>query len=333
MRGESRPNRRQTRMVDDVYDDMGHSAMTRRTVNKRQGQQRRATTPRDRSRYERDERRPTERRPTERRGSSSNRGDRDSVSPSKEPARITLMAAASVWAVSVVLAVVVTRSVVLSGVDNRATESVPAAPASAVQDSSQNAVAEASEDGKGSSAGGTSSSKRSTSGDAKSAATKGVKSPWTESGTFTTGDSTLDEEVKEFCDGIATSDMDIDTAALEVYKGVSWSTYVERDDAQHPSGKNWRIEFARQYYENGCSGNCYEFAPFLGYCLQYLGFEDAHGEAVLIQLKSGDWGDHGLVFVTNTDGRSCLCDTSLGTNGWMLDETAYNYEIQDLENA
>lgn len=344
MRGESRPNRRQTRMVDDVYDDMEHSAMTRRTVNKRQGQQRRAATPRDRSRYERDERRPaerrpTERRPTERRGPSSNRADRDSVSPSKEPARISLMAAAAVWAVSVVVAVVVTRSVVLSGVDNRATESASAASASAVQDSSQNVVTDAdgqtgaSEGEKGTAGEGTSSSNRSTSGDAKSTTTKGVKSPWTASGTFTTGDSTLDEEVKEFCDGIATSDMDIDTAALEVYKGVSWSHYVERDDAQHPSGKNWRIEFARQYYENGCSGNCYEFAPFLGYCLQYLGFEDAHGEAVLIQLKSGDWGDHGLVFVTNTDGRSCLCDTSLGTNGWMLDETSYNYEIQDLENA
>lgn len=333
MREESRSNRRQTRTADDVYDDMEHSAMTRRTVNRRQGQPRRATARRDTSRYERDERRLTERRPTERRGSSSNRTDRDSVAPSKEPARISLMGAGIVWVVSVVLAVFVTRAVVLSGVDNQTTESAPSASASAAQDSSQDSVAEASEDGKGSSGEGASSSKSSTSASSKSTATKGVKSPWTQSGTFTTGDSTLDEEVKEFCDGIATTDMDIDTAALEVYKGVSWSTYVERDEAQHPSGKDWRIEFARQYYENGCSGNCYEFAPFLGYCLQYLGFEDAHGEAVLIELKSGGWGDHGLVFVTNTDGRSCLCDTSLGTNGWMLDETSYNYQIQDLENA
>ena len=346
MRGESRPNRRQARMADgdyDDYDDMDYSAMTRRTVSRRQGQPRRATPRRDTSRYERGERyEREERRPTERRGPSSNRDARAAAPQKKEPARISLMAAALVWVASVVLAVIVTRSMVLAGVDNKAAESPAPTAASAAQDSSQNSSAVANgqagaSEGVEGSAGGTasssSSSKRTTDGATKNATTKGVKSPWTESGTFTTGDATLDEEVKEFCDGIATSDMDIDTAALEVYKGVSWSKYVERDDAQHPSGKNWRIQFARQYYENGCSGNCYEFAPFLGYCLQYLGFEDAHGEAVFIELKSGDWGDHGLVFVTNTDGRSCLCDTSLGTNGWMLDDTSYNYEIQDLENA
>ena len=127
--------------------------------------------------------------------------------------------------------------------------------------------------------------------------------------------------------------MDIDTAALEVYKGIAWSDYVERDEAQHPSGKDWRIVYARQYYENDCSGNCYEFAAFLGYCLQYLGFDDAHAEVILIELESGDWGDHGIVFVTNTDGTSCICDTSRGTNGWMLKDTVYNMEIQDVENA
>ncbi len=177
------------------------------------------------------------------------------------------------------------------------------------------------------------SSSSSTSSKSQTKTSSGVKSPWTDSGTFATGDASLDEDVKEFCDGIATTDMDNETALLEVYKGVAWSEYVERDDAQHPSGKDWRIEYAHKYYDHDCSGNCYEFAAFLSYCLQYMGLEDAHAEGIVLELQSGGWGDHGIVLVTNTDGEACLCDTSLGTNGWMLPETAYNMQIQDFENA
>lgn len=162
---------------------------------------------------------------------------------------------------------------------------------------------------------------------------QGVESPWTKSGKFTTGDDTLDKEVKTFCDknsgtGLAQAD-----AALEVYKAVAWADYVERDNAQDPKGKDWRIVYAKQYYENDCSGNCYEFAAFLAYCLQYMGYEDAVSQVVIVELQSGGWGDHGLVFLTDTNGRACLCDTSLGTDGWLLDADAYNVEIQDVENA
>ena len=168
----------------------------------------------------------------------------------------------------------------------------------------------------------------------KTASTQGVEDPWVESGTVTTGDSVLDGEVKAFCDSIADkSKMDQDTALLEVYKGVAWSEYVERAAAQKPSGKNWRIEFARMYYENGCSGNCYEFAAFLSYCMQYLGLSDATAQGVLIEMQAGDWGDHGIVYVTNTDGSKCLCDTAMGTNGYMLPESTYNIQMQDFENA
>lgn len=161
----------------------------------------------------------------------------------------------------------------------------------------------------------------------------GVADPWLRSGKrFSTGNSRLDEEVKSFCDGIASTDMDKDVAALEVYKGVAWANYVERDQNQHPSGKDWRIEYALQFFDNGLSGNCYEFASTLQFCLQYLGFEDAHAEAVLVELSSGNWGDHGLVYVTNTDGRSCLCDTAKGTNGWMLDANVYNTQPLDIED-
>ena len=168
---------------------------------------------------------------------------------------------------------------------------------------------------------------------AEQVANKGVEDSWLSSGKFTTGDETLDKEVKEFCDGIATSGQDQATAALEVYKSIAWSEYVERDDAQHPSGKDWRTEYARKYYEHDCSGNCYEFAAFLSYCLRYLGYTDAVAEGVEVELQSGGWGDHGIVYVTDTDGRDCLCDTSRGVDGWMLDVDSYNVRIVDFENA
>lgn len=162
---------------------------------------------------------------------------------------------------------------------------------------------------------------------------KGVDSPWTKSGKFTTGDDMLDNEVKTFCDKNSGTGLAQPAAALEVYKAVAWADYVERDNAQDPKGKDWRIVYAKQYYENDCSGNCYEFAAFLGYCLQYMGYEDAVSQVVIVELQSGGWGDHGLVFLTDTDGRACLCDTSLGTDGWLLDADSYNVEIQDVENA
>ncbi len=161
----------------------------------------------------------------------------------------------------------------------------------------------------------------------------GVDDPWVASGTFTTGDATLDEEVKAFCDGICTTDQGRDEAAFAVYTAVALSESVERDDAQDPSGAQWRIDYARKYYEHDCSGNCYEFSAFIMYCLRYLGYDDALAEGVILEYQSGDWGDHCLVFVTNEDGESCLCDTSLGVDGWMLSSGVYNYEVQDFEGT
>lgn len=161
----------------------------------------------------------------------------------------------------------------------------------------------------------------------------GVEDPWLKAGTYTSGDTVLDSEVKAFCDSKVNTSMDLDTALLEVYKGIAWSEYVERDEAQNPSGKDWRTQYARMYYEYGCSGNCYEFAAFLSFCLQYLGLEDATAEGVLVQLQGGGWGDHGIVYVTNTDGSACICDTARGTDGWMIPQGTYNVQIQDFENA
>lgn len=165
------------------------------------------------------------------------------------------------------------------------------------------------------------------------ASAQGLDSPWTSTGKFTSGDDTLDKEVKEFCDANCTTDQTKEDAALAVYTAIAWSDYVERDDAQHPAGANWRIEYARKYYEHDCSGNCYEFAAFLMYCMRYMGYDDALCQGVEIEFEGGNWGDHGIVFVTNTDGSECLCDTARGVDGWMLGLGVYNYRIMDFETA
>ncbi|MBR3235603.1 MAG: hypothetical protein IKG11_08305 [Atopobiaceae bacterium] len=163
-------------------------------------------------------------------------------------------------------------------------------------------------------------------------ANEGVESPWTKTGRFTSGDATLDKYVKTFCDKNSDTSMTQDKAAFEVYKAIAWSDYVERDAAQDPRGEDWRIVFAKQYYENDQSGNCYEYASFISYCLQYLGFTDAIAQGVEIEMESGSWGDHGIVYVTNTDGTECIIDTARGTNGWMISPDTYNMRLLDFES-
>ena len=142
----------------------------------------------------------------------------------------------------------------------------------------------------------------------------------------------LDDEVKRFCDDNSMGVDDREDAALEVYKALAWAEYVERDNAQEPAGPEWRNTYAHQYFENGNSGNCYEFAAALMYCLRYMGYEDAVAEAILIELQSGSWGDHGIVFVTDADGSPRMCDTARGVDGWMIDVDAYNYTVEDVES-
>lgn len=243
------------------------------------------------------------------------------------PATLFLVVAAAVTSV------LITRNVYTPQVENAQHEASVAKSQNdtLVKQLSQITTGQEEANKKGSSKSTTSSGK--TDGSKNSSASSGVEDQWVDSGTYTTGDEVLDTEVKAFCDSHANSSMSRDAAMLEVYKAVAWSPYVERDEAQHPSGKNWRINFARMYYENGCSGNCYEFAAFLQYCMQYLGYDDAVAEGVAIELASGNWGEHGIVYVTNTDGTACLCDTSRGTDGYMLSKDVYNVKIEDFENA
>lgn len=235
--------------------------------------------------------------------------------------------------VCIVASVLITRSIMIGEVREARSEATAAQnKASSLADQLQKKNSEV----KTGAAAGMTDANETSSNDtsAKDSTTQtGVESPWIANGKFTSGDTTLDEEVKSYVDSMVDSSASIDDAAFEMYKSIAWSDYVERDSAQSPSGKNWRTEFARMYYENGCSGNCYEFAAFLMYCLQYMGFSDAKAEATLVELQGGGWGDHAIVYVTNTDGSSCICDTARGTNAWMIPASSYNVQIQDLENA
>lgn len=162
-------------------------------------------------------------------------------------------------------------------------------------------------------------------------ATQGVSSPWTDDGRFSTGDSALDNYIKELCDEQTAPGSTFDKAAYDTYIYVSRTDYIERENNQSPWGENWDVEFAKQYFDEGRSGSCYNFAAVTEYVLKYFGYSDAEAEPCIVKLESGAWGDHGLVFVTNkVDGNRCIVDDALSANGWMLDINAYDYDVRNI---
>ena len=110
---------------------------------------------------------------------------------------------------------------------------------------------------------------------------------------------------------------------------------MERKNNQSPWGENWAREFAKQYFEEGNKGNCYNFAAVTEYVLKYFGYSDAEAQPCIVRLESGAWGDHGLVFVTNkVDGKRCIVDDALSANGWMLGIDDYDYDVRNIgQNA
>lgn len=181
-----------------------------------------------------------------------------------------------------------------------------------------------------------SSSSASGSESSSSGAQTGVVSPWTTSGYFSTGDSALDNYVKEFCDQHSTEGKSFDANAYDANLVISTQAdYVERENNQSPWGPDWDVEYAKQFFESNNSGNCYNFAAVTQFILQYFGYEDAEGQPCIVELESGNWGDHGLVFLTNkVDGKRAIVDDAMGTNGWMLDIDAYSYDVRNIaQNA
>ncbi len=158
----------------------------------------------------------------------------------------------------------------------------------------------------------------------------GVEDPWSPTGYFTTGDSELDQMVKDYCDGQTQSGLDAGDNAYYTYLHISWLEYVEDDQNQRPWDVegDWRITYAKQCFTK-MTANCYEFAAAVQYIMRYYGYADAIAETCLVLKQSGAWGDHGLVFLTSLDGRQCLIDTSLSSNGWLLPATSMTYSLDN----
>lgn len=156
----------------------------------------------------------------------------------------------------------------------------------------------------------------------------GVEDPWSPTGYFTTGDAELDQLVKNYCDSQAQDGLDAGDNAYYTYLHISWIDYVENDQNQRPWDieGDWRITYAKQCFTN-MTANCYEFAAAIQYIMRYYGYADAIAEPCLVLRQSGNWGDHGLVFLTSLDGRQCLIDASLSSNGWLLPATSLSYTL------
>lgn len=156
----------------------------------------------------------------------------------------------------------------------------------------------------------------------------GVEDPWSPTGYFTTGDAELDQLVKSYCDSQAQDGLDAGDNAYYTYLHISWIDYVENDQNQRPWDVegDWRITYAKQCFTN-MTANCYEFAAAIQYIMRYYGYADAIAEPCLVLRQSGNWGDHGLVFLTSLDGRQCLIDASLSSNGWLLPATSLSYTL------
>ena len=160
---------------------------------------------------------------------------------------------------------------------------------------------------------------------------EGVESPWTENGRFSTGDSDLDNYIKAVCDAHTSEGATYDQAAYDTNIYISRTSYVERENNQSPWGPTWDVEYAKQFFDEGEKGNCYNFAAVTEYVLKYFGYSDAEAEPCIVKLESGAWGDHGLVFVTNkVDGKRCIVDDALSADGWMLDINSYDFDVRNI---
>ena len=160
---------------------------------------------------------------------------------------------------------------------------------------------------------------------------EGVESPWTESGYFSTGNEQLDNKIKQLCDEYTTPGANYAENAHNANMAVVVSDYIERANNQSPWGETWDVEYALQWFDENNSGNCYNFAAMTEYILKYFGYEDAEAEPCVVHLQSGNWGDHGLVFVTNRENNEwSLVDDALGADGWMLEGDVYEFDVRNI---
>lgn len=167
----------------------------------------------------------------------------------------------------------------------------------------------------------------------------GLQDNWLASAVFTTGNKDLDIQVKDFCDALTTEGMTASENAQKVFNTIVWSGYEGRTEEERPMGRDWATVSARHYFDMGNpaegiggTGDAYEFAAAISYCLRYFGYSDALAIPVLIgESGAGQYGS-ALVVVTDENGRSCVCDPTLSSDGWMLDLSTYNtILVEDID--
>ena len=164
---------------------------------------------------------------------------------------------------------------------------------------------------------------------------QGVEDPYTYTGYFSTGSDELDQQVKAFCDAIADPTLDARSNAQKVFQKIAGnSTYTIRSVTDKPGGPEWYRVCAEQYFSTATpdqgihgSGDFYDYASALCYCLRYFGFSDA----LAVPLASLTGSEYkAVVVVTDTSGTSCVCDPSQYANGWMNDLYAQSFLVENI---
>lgn len=166
----------------------------------------------------------------------------------------------------------------------------------------------------------------------------GVEDKWVPEGVFTTGNRELDQQVKQFCDALTVEGASVRENAHTAYNTIVWSNYEDRSADEAPTGNDWAINAAQHFFSTGDpekgisgTGDVYEFAAAVGFCMRYFGFYDAITVPVIGSVSSGSSSGGGaLVLVSDEYGQPCVCDPQLTGDGWMLDRELYDIVVDDI---
>ena len=157
------------------------------------------------------------------------------------------------------------------------------------------------------------------------------------SGLFTTGNKELDKQVQEFCDALTVEGSSARDNANTVFNTIVWSSYEERGPNEYPSGTEWTIASARHYFAGATpaegqpgSGDVYDFAAAIAYCLRYFGFYDALAVPIVKGTLATGQTNSALVIVSNEYGLPCVCDPTLAAEGFMLDRGLYTIVVENI---
>ena len=162
----------------------------------------------------------------------------------------------------------------------------------------------------------------------------GVDDPWNASGSFTVEDEELDAFIRDFCDAHTMEGDTAAQAAKRTYDDVVQSAYLYRVDK--PMGLDWVARSAREYFRSRTDtgeyqGDAYEFSAVMALCLRYFDYGDAFAMPIVYsESEEGQEGSALCLVTDKTTGMPCVCDPTLGTEGWMLPRAGYDILVEDI---